>query len=100
VAVNAGVVLKHNVNARYATDAATAAWFEARCREVDVPVQHFVSRNDMPCGSTIGPISAARVGIPTVDVGVAQLAMHSARELCGADDPARLRRALAACLGG
>ncbi len=91
-------MLKHNANVRYATDAVTAAWFEAACRAVDVPVQHFVSRDDMPCGSTIGPITAGRLGIPTVDVGVAQLAMHSARELCGSADPALFGRALTAFL--
>jgi aspartyl aminopeptidase len=96
--VNGGPVLKHNANVRYATDAVTAGWFEAVCRSVDVPVQHFVSRDDMPCGSTIGPITAGRLGIPTVDVGVAQLAMHSIRELCGSADPARFRRALGAFL--
>jgi len=98
IALDGGPVLKHNANVRYATDAVTAAWFEAACRSVDVPVQHFVSRDDMPCGSTIGPITAGRLGIPTVDVGVAQLAMHSARELCGSSDPARFRRALGAFL--
>ena len=65
-----------------------------------MPVQHFVSRDDMACGSTIGLIAAARLGLPTVDVGVAQLAMHSARELCGSADPELLRRALTACLTG
>ncbi|MGZ4692438.1 MAG: M18 family aminopeptidase [Acidimicrobiales bacterium] len=98
VALNAGPVLKHNANVRYATDAVTAAWFEAACRAVDVPVQHFVSRVDMPCGSTIGPITAGRLGIPTVDVGVAQLAMHSSRELCGSADPAWFRQALGSFL--
>jgi aspartyl aminopeptidase len=96
--VNGGPVLKHNANVRYATDAVTAAWFEQVCRSVDVPVQHFVSRDDMPCGSTIGPITAGRLGIPTVDVGVAQLAMHSIRELCGSADPAQFRLALTAFL--
>ena len=100
VLVNRGPVLKHNANVRYATDASGAAWFETRCRSVDVPVQHFVSRNDLPCGSTIGPISATRLGMPTVDVGAPQLAMHSARELCGSSDARWLRAALTACLTG
>ena len=91
-------MLKHNANVRYATDAETAARFELACRAAGVPLQHFVSRNDIPCGSTIGPITATRLGIPTVDVGVAQLAMHSARELCGSADPAWFRLALEAFL--
>jgi aspartyl aminopeptidase len=98
VALNAGPVLKHNANVRYATDAAGAAWFEGVCRGAGVPVQHFVSRNDMPCGSTIGPIAATRLGLATVDVGAPQLAMHSARELCGSADTRWLRLALSACL--
>jgi len=96
IALNRGPVIKHNANVRYATDAVTAAWFEAGCRDAGVPVQHFVSRDDVACGSTIGPITAGRLGIPTVDVGVAQLAMHSIRELCGSADPAWFERALAA----
>jgi len=88
VAVNAGPVLKHNANVRYATDAVGGALVATAATTAGVTLQHFVTRGDMPCGSTIGPVTAARLGITTVDVGVAQLSMHSARELCGADDPA------------
>ncbi len=98
VAVNGGPVVKVNVNQRYATDAATQAGFEQACADAGVPVQRFTSRGDMPCGSTIGPVTAARLGVPTVDVGVAQLAMHSARELAGSLDPGLLVRALTAWL--
>ncbi len=98
VVVNAGPVIKHNANVRYASDATTVAWFRSVCADAGVPVQLFVSRDDIPCGSTIGPITAARLGIPTVDVGVAQLAMHSCRELCGAQDPVLFVRALSAAL--
>ncbi|HEV7722130.1 MAG TPA: M18 family aminopeptidase [Iamia sp.] len=96
IAVDGGPVVKVNANQRYATEPATQALFEAACARAGVPVQHFVGHNEVPCGSTIGPITAAELGIPTVDVGVAQLAMHSARELCGATDPVRMVAALAA----
>lgn len=98
VAVNGGPVVKVNANQRYATEAATAAALIAACELAGVPHQFFVGRNDQPCGSTIGPLTAARLGIPTVDVGVAQLSMHSARELCGAEDPERLADVLSAFL--
>ena len=88
VVLNGGPVLKVNANQRYATDALTGAAFRLACERAEVPVQHFVSRSDQPCGSTIGPITAGRLGIGTVDAGCAQLAMHSARELCGARDVA------------
>ena len=93
-AVNAGPAIKVNSNQRYATSGETAAAFQWACERAGVPWQVFVSRNNMPCGSTIGPITATRLGIPTVDVGVPQLSMHSARELCGVDDPAHLAAAL------
>jgi aspartyl aminopeptidase len=91
-------VLKVNSNLRYATDGASAAAFVAACEQAGVPHQRYAHRSDLPCGSTIGPITASRLGIPTFDVGAPQLAMHSARELCGADDPAHYRAALAAFL--
>ena len=84
--VNGGPVLKVQPNLRYATDSRTAAAFELACRQAGVPLQRYEHRADLPCGSTIGPMTAARTGIPTVDVGAPQLAMHSARELMGADD--------------
>jgi aspartyl aminopeptidase len=93
---NAGPVIKVNANQRYATDALTHAMFIRACETAGVPSQVFVSKNSMPCGSTIGPITATRLGIPTVDVGCAQLSMHSARELCGAADPAMMAAALGA----
>ena len=96
IAVNAGPVLKVNSNVRYATDATSAASFVIACDEAGVPHQRYAHRSDLPCGSTIGPITAARLGIPTFDVGVPQLAMHSARELCGAADPAHYTAAMAA----
>ena len=96
--VNAGPAIKVNSNQRYATSSTTAAGFQRACERAGVPWQVFVSRNNMPCGSTIGPITATRLGIATVDVGVPQLSMHSARELCGADDPGYLAAALRAFL--
>ncbi|KOG35023.1 M18 family aminopeptidase [Streptomyces resistomycificus] len=98
--VNGGPILKVNVNNRYATDGSGRAVFAAACEKADVPFQSFVSNNSMPCGTTIGPITAARHGIMTVDIGVAILSMHSARELCGADDPHLLANALVAFLEG
>ena len=96
--VNGGPILKVNVNNRYATDGSGRAVFTAACERASVPFQSFVSNNSMPCGTTIGPITAARHGIRTVDIGVAILSMHSARELCGADDPFLLANALVAFL--
>ena len=91
---NLGPVLKVNANQRYATSPESAAVFLRTCDLAGVPHQVFVSKNTMPCGSTIGPITSTQLGIPTVDVGVAQLSMHSARELCGANDPALLAQVI------
>jgi aspartyl aminopeptidase len=89
-----------NVNNRYATDGSGRAVFAAACDKAGVPFQSFVSHNSMPCGTTIGPITAARHGIATVDIGVAILSMHSARELCGVRDPYLLANAMTAFLAG
>ena len=92
--VNRGPAIKLNSNQRYATSARSAAMLQRVFEEADVPFQVFVSRNNMPCGTTIGPITATRLGIETVDVGVPQLSMHSARELCGVADPVSLANGL------
>jgi aspartyl aminopeptidase len=98
IEVNAGPVLKVQPNLRYATDGRTAAAFALACQQAGVSLQRYEHRADLPCGSTIGPMTSARTGIPTVDVGAAQLAMHSAREVMGADDVAAYSAALRAFL--
>ncbi|OLP04123.1 M18 family aminopeptidase [Mycolicibacterium porcinum] len=94
IEVNAGPVLKVQPNLRYATDGRTAAAFALACEQAGVPLQRYEHRADLPCGSTIGPMTSARTGIPTVDVGAPQLAMHSAREFMGAKDVAAYSAAL------
>ena len=91
-----GPVLKINANHRYASTAETQAHWLKHCPES----QHFVSNNNTPCGTTIGPITATRLGIPTVDVGIPLLSMHSARELCHLDDITALHKALTNYLVG
>ena len=84
--LGSGPILKLNANQRYATDAVGAASWLAWCERAGVAAQEFVSNNSVPCGSTIGPITATRLGIRTVDVGIPILSMHSARELAGVSD--------------
>ncbi|MCK0743851.1 M18 family aminopeptidase [Chromohalobacter nigrandesensis] len=94
--INGGPVIKVNANQRYATNSATAAMFRDICRAAGAPVQTFVTRADMGCGSTIGPITATELGVPTLDVGVPQWGMHSIRETAGSRDADYLIRALTA----
>ncbi|MEM7410604.1 MAG: M18 family aminopeptidase [Myxococcota bacterium] len=86
--IGAGPVIKINANQSYASDAVTGGLFADLCQQAGLEPQYFVARNDMGCGSTIGPISAARVGMPTVDVGNPMLSMHSCREMAGSADVA------------
>lgn len=94
--LNAGPVIKINSNQRYATTSETAGFFRHLCLENEVPVQSFVTRSDMGCGSTIGPITASQLGVRTVDIGLPTFAMHSIRELAGSHDLAHLVKVLTA----
>ena len=92
--LNDGPVIKINANQRYATSSDSDAWFAHLCQTHDIPYQKFVTRSDMGCGSTIGPITAAKLGIQTIDVGAPTFAMHSIRETAGTEDAAHLLSAL------
>lgn len=92
--INGGPVIKVNANQRYASNSETQALFRDLCQRCDVAVQTFVVRSDMGCGSTIGPITAASLGVKTLDVGLPTYAMHSIRELAGSQDPIALKTAL------
>ncbi|MCH7744387.1 MAG: M18 family aminopeptidase [Proteobacteria bacterium] len=94
--LNKGPVIKVNANQRYATNSETEGYFSLLCEKNKVPCQKFVSRTDMACGTTIGPITAKEIGVRTLDVGVPTFAMHSIRELAGTEDTFHLYRALSA----
>ena len=98
--INRGPVLKINSNQRYATGARGGALFRRLCNAASVPMQTFVGNNDVPCGTTIGPLTATRLGILTVDVGIPLLSMHSAREMCGVSDPLMINQAFVAYWSG
>lgn len=98
IVMNGGPVLKVNANLRYATDSLGAAAFALACEQAAVPMQTFVTRTDLPCGSTVGPMTSALTGATTVDFGAPVLSMHSAREICGTSDQAAYAAALAAFL--
>jgi len=92
--INQGPVIKTNANQRYATNSDTSAYFRQLCEQVNVPVQDFVVRTDMGCGSTIGPIISSTLGVKTIDIGVPTFAMHSIRELAGSQDAYMLNTVL------
>ena len=94
--LNHGPVIKVNANQRYATTSETSSFFKLLCQQADIPVQSFVTRSDLGCGSTIGPITASQLGVQTIDIGVPTFAMHSIRELAGSQDLGYLVSALQA----
>lgn len=94
--LNHGPVIKVNANQRYATSSETSSFFKLLCQQAEIPVQSFVTRSDLGCGSTIGPITASQLGVQTIDIGVPTFAMHSIRELAGSKDLSYLVRALQA----
>lgn len=96
VRMNGGVVIKYNANQKYTTDAVSAAIFQRVCEKADVPYQLYANRADMAGGSTLGNIANTQVSLNTVDIGLAQLAMHSSYETAGAEDTAHMVRALKA----
>ena len=97
--LNGGVVIKFNANQRYTTDGVSCALFTAVCREAGAPVQIYANRSDMPGGSTLGSIATTKVSVPSVDIGLAQLAMHSCVESAGAEDLDALVKAMTCYYG-
>ena len=96
VYINGGVVIKYNANQKYTTDSVSDALFTRICGEAGVPVQRYTNRADMMGGSTLGNISATHVSVNTVDIGIAQLAMHSSFETAGSEDITHMINALTA----
>lgn len=92
--MNRGIVIKYNANQKYTTDSVSTAIFKAVCTMANVPCQEFTNRSDMAGGSTLGNISNAHVSLNTVDIGLAQLAMHSPYETAGTKDPGYLVKAM------
>ena len=97
--MNRGVVVKFNANRKYTTDGVSAAIFKKICKQADVPVQTYCNRADLPGGSTLGCISLSQVAVPSVDIGLAQLAMHSCYETAGVEDATYLQKAMTAYYG-
>ena len=91
--MNDGIVIKHNANQRYATDAVSEALFSEICKQINVPVQHYSNRSDIRGGSTLGSIASALVSMNAIDIGLAQLAMHSSYEVAGVRDSSCMIRA-------
>ena len=94
-----GVILKINSQKRYASDVFSNAQFKLICKQNNIPYQTFVMRNDMPCGSTVGPTISASLGIPTVDIGEPMLSMHSIREMTAVKDHESMIRLVTAFFG-
>ena len=92
--MNMGPVIKYNANQRYATTGKTASFYRLLAKKSEIPVQEFVMRSDLACGSTIGPITAGATGVQTIDIGVPTLAMHSIREMAGKQDSWQLTRVM------
>lgn len=96
--INHGPAIKVNGNQRYATSARGLAYIRSIAQANNIPLQTFASRNNVPCGSTIGPITATQLGIEAIDIGIPQLSMHSSREMCGANDPIHMVSLMSAFL--
>ena len=96
VVLNQGIVIKHNASQRYTTTGMTSAVFEELCKQNDIPVQRFANRADSPGGSTLGNLLSHQFSIPMLDIGLPQLAMHSAVETAGCEDVELMVKAIRA----